>query len=215
MSTPAPERPALPPFEPSTRGGVKGLLIGAAAAVAVVTLAVTGALVVGGMVGDDDTAAASPPPAAQEAAPDDTEDVEDTEKIDAAGGEEDAQLVAFGDVATFADGSTLTVGKPVPMKRSDVAAGGEEFDRFVKFEMTYVNNSSEPYDPSGTTTSLSSGGRELDEVFQPGLTYPEKKVRPGRKITWRTGYGVDDTKDLRLTVSLGFLNGYDEVTFTS
>ena len=225
MSEPSPDRPPLPPFEPSTRGGVKGLLIGAAAALAVWALAVTGVFVVGRIVADDDTPAASPPPAAQEATPDGTEDIDAAgsddlgtdgdEDIGAAGGDEDPESFTFGEVATLEDGSTLTVGEPVPMKRADVAAGGEDFDEFVKFQLTYTNNSDEPYDPSGTTTSLSSGDREGDEVFQPGLSYPESKVRPGRKITWRIGYGVDQPEDLQLTVSLGFLNGYDDVTFTS
>jgi hypothetical protein len=224
MSTPAPERPELPPFEPSARGGVKGLLIGAAAAVAVVTLAVTALFVVRGLVDDGSSGTT---PAAEETAPADGT-TGGTEDIDAAGGDGDAgtepdlgtsddeesQVLRFGEVATFADGSTLTAGEPRPFTRSEIAAGGEDFDQHMKVKITFVNNSGEPFDPSLTTTSMVSGEREGDEVFQEDLVYPESTVRPGRKITWWTGYGVDDPDDLQLTVSMGFMDGYEDVIFT-
>jgi len=84
---------------------------------------------------------------------------------------------------------------------------------YLKFKCTFTNKTKEVFDPALTTASASAGGEEGESVYQDGLDAPDNPVLPGKSVTWWMGYGVQDTADTQLTVSLGFLD-YDDVIFT-
>jgi hypothetical protein len=125
-----------------------------------------------------------------------------------------AGVQTFGTTVTFEDGSTLTVGRPVPFTPEDVAFGGEDLPHHVKVKLTFVNNSDQVFDPSLTVGSVTSAGSEGEVVYQDDLDGPRGQVPPGKKITWWMGYGVTDAKDVTLTVRMGFLD-YEDVTFAA
>jgi hypothetical protein len=120
----------------------------------------------------------------------------------------------FGQIVTFADGSTLTAGAPVPFTPGDVAFGGDEFPQHVKVKVTFVNNSDKVFDPALTVGVASSGELEGAPVYQRGLDAPSARVLPGRRVSWWMGYGVADPRKVTLTVRMGFLD-YADVTFTN
>lgn len=123
-----------------------------------------------------------------------------------------SDVYKFGQTVAFEDGSTLIASAPVKFSRAEYAAGGESFRQFVKFKITFTNKSGQVFDPTLTFTQVSSGETEGDEIFQDGLGSPSNKVLPGKKISWWSGYGVENAKDCQLTVQMGFLD-YPDVTF--
>src|SRR5690242_20738674 len=84
----------------------------------------------------------------------------------------------FGETVTFADGSTLTVGPPVPFTPHDVAFGGETFARHARFKVTFTNNSGRPFDPSLSAGSVSSGDAAGEPVYETSLEAPSSTVLP-------------------------------------
>jgi hypothetical protein len=125
-----------------------------------------------------------------------------------------SKVYKFGQTVTFEDGSTLVAGPPVKFTPDQYAAGGEKFKYHVKFKVTFTNKTSEVFDPTLTTGSVTSGEREGDSVYQDGLDAPDNKILPGKRITWWMGYGVDNPNDVQLTVSMGFLD-YEDAIFTA
>jgi hypothetical protein len=219
---------SAPPVPGSSRGGVRGLLIGLAATVMVYVVGVGGLIGAGALIADRGAAEGTGQTSgAEPGAEPSAEAGTATGEEDAATGEEAPQedggqvgvssgdgVHEFGETVTFDDGSTLTVTAPVRFTREDYAAGGEDFEHHVKVKATFVNKTSKAFDPTSTTSSITSGGREGDSVFQDGLGTPESTVLPGKRVTWSMGYGVDDPDDVQVTVALGFL-AYEDVIFTS
>jgi hypothetical protein len=119
----------------------------------------------------------------------------------------------FGGTVEFDDGSTLTCAKPVPFKPDKYSAGGEGSKAFLKVKCTFMNGGDEKFEPALSDGSMSAGGEEGDSVYQEGLDAPDNPVLPGRSVTWWMGYGVNSTKDVQVTVRLGFLD-YDPATFS-
>ena len=120
----------------------------------------------------------------------------------------------FGTTVTFADGSTLTAGPPVPFTPRDVAFGGEDLPHHVKFKVTFANNSDAVFDPSLTVGAASTGDTEAEVVYSRDLDPPHSRVLPGKRVTWWMGFGVTEPKRATLTVRMGF-GEYDDVTFTN
>jgi hypothetical protein len=125
-----------------------------------------------------------------------------------------ASVYKFGDVVKFADGSTLTVSRPVEFKRDQYAAGGEKQKVFVKVKLTFTNNTKGVFDPSLTTAAASAGGAEGEAVYQDGLQSPTNKILPGKSVSWEQGFGVASTQDLQVEVAMGFLD-YGTVVFAA
>jgi hypothetical protein len=121
---------------------------------------------------------------------------------------------AYGETVTFKDGSTLKCLKPVSFKPDEFAMGGKEFPIHVKSRCTFVNKTTEVFNPALTNANMSSDGVEGESVYQSGLDAPENPVLPGKSVTWWMGYGVQKTDDVTMTVRLGFLD-YEDVIFDS
>lgn len=134
-------------------------------------------------------------------------------KPDAENPQAQADVVKFGSVVKYEDGSTLACSKPVVFTRAEYAAGGESSKFLMKARCTFTNRSGKTFNPVATSGSMSAGGEEGDSVYQNGLRTPSNPVLHGRSVSWSMGYGLQSTKDVQLTVRLGFLD-YNKVTFT-
>jgi hypothetical protein len=78
-------------------------------------------------------------------------------------------------------------------------AAFDESPAYVRFTITLINNSSEPFDPAMFTETVQSGNAEGSAVFDTdaGLEgAPMTSVLPGREVSWIVGYGVADPADL-------------------
>lgn len=128
------------------------------------------------------------------------------------GSQPTVDAVKFGGTVTFKDSSTLTCETPVSFKRDQFAAGGENAMVLLKVKCTFTNRSGKTFEPGLTSGSMTADGVEGESVFQQGLDAPDNPVLSGRSVTWWMGYGLASSKDVQLTVRLGFL-GYDAVTF--
>jgi hypothetical protein len=113
----------------------------------------------------------------------------------------------FGQTATFEDGMRVTIGRPVPFKPSEYAAGTEHFTKFVKFTITIENHSGKPFDPTMATMTVLSGETQCSEVFDMDHSLggsPNTKLLNGRKVSYTVGFGVKDPKDLVAEYSLSW-----------
>lgn len=119
----------------------------------------------------------------------------------------------FGQTVKFADGSTLTVGKPVKFTPDEYAVTGDRKPLYLKFRATFRNNTQAVFDPTLTSASASAAGEEGESVYQDGLGTPDNKVLPGRSVSWWMGYGVKGRGDLQLEITMG-LTDYGTVIFT-
>ncbi len=131
---------------------------------------------------------------------------------DADGGDTTTALVRFGETFTYDDGLEVTIGTLAAYEPSEYAWA--EGDRFVVFTVTIVNGTGEVFDPSGFSTTASSGGREADEVYdsENGLEgSPMTSIQPGKSVSFEVAYGVSDASDLTLDVSPDW---WDHDTFT-
>lgn len=87
---------------------------------------------------------------------------------------------------------------------------------FVAFTVTIDNGATSNYDPTLFMASAQSGSVEASEVFDSENGFngpPTTKLLPGRTVTFKVGYGVQDPKDIVLEVTPGF--DYDSAIFTS
>jgi hypothetical protein len=123
--------------------------------------------------------------------------------------------MAFGQTRTFDDGLSVTVDSPVEFKPSKYAAASKAPD-YVKFRVKLHNGTGSTFDPSSFSTSLQSGSKEEDEVFDSdkgiGDT-PTTKLLDGRDAVFWIGFGAQDTTDLVLDVTADFDRG--DVIFAS
>lgn len=159
--------------------------------------------------GIDEDATAQQPALASSAAGDDTEG-----ESPAADEEGTPGVYAFGKTVTFDDGSRLTVSTPTKYRRGQFDFGGEDFPADVKFKVTFRNASKEVADLALTSSTLSSGETDGEEIFAEGTGSPTAKLLPGKSRSWTVAYGVDNPKQVTLTMSVGFLD-YEDVTFTN
>lgn len=127
----------------------------------------------------------------------------------------DSGVLVFGETASWDDAISISVSEPVAFKPTEYAAGLEEGQTAVMFEIVLTNNSSEKYEPLIYNTA-SSAGEEASGVFdvEAGIDFPPTTaVLPGKTIKWKEAYSVADAADITLEVSPGFT--YDSVIFTS
>ena len=122
----------------------------------------------------------------------------------------------FGSTYTWDDGLSVTVSKGVPFKPSQYAAVGKKAAAYLKYTITIVNKTGKPYDPALFTTSVQSGDKEAEKVYDSegnlGLP-PSTKVLNGRQSTFTVGFGVSDPKDIVMEVSPGF--DYESILYSS
>jgi hypothetical protein len=109
----------------------------------------------------------------------------------------------FGQRIHLLNGSGITVSQPVTFQRDPSAAGGEGMPLFVKFKITYTNNTAQTFDPTRTLTSASGGDVVGEPVMQDGLDTPSTTVPPGHSVTWWAGFGVQSRDGLQVKVAPG------------
>ena len=93
-------------------------------------------------------------------------------------------------------------------------AAFDDAPHYVRFTITLVNDTDEPWDPIEFYESVQSGNAEGSAVFdsEQGLNgIPETPVLPGREVKWDVGYGVTEPADLVVEVSPGW--DYDPAIF--
>lgn len=129
--------------------------------------------------------------------------------------EEDSGVIAFGESYTYEDGLTVTLSPPAPFKPSykEVVTGDGQP---IQFEVTIVNNTGAPFDPSGVYTTVQSGNEEGEELFdtEAGLDgSPTTTLLDGRESKFKIGYAVKDPADLVLQMTPSY--DYEDVIYTS
>lgn len=114
----------------------------------------------------------------------------------------------FGSTFTWDDGVAVTISKPRSFQPSPYAASDNKFKKFVVVDVTLKNGSKEPYNAMTLTTTATSGDKQSDGVFdsEKGIDLPTADILPGKTLTWKQAYGVDDTGDLVIAVDNGFGN---------
>jgi hypothetical protein len=160
--------------------------------------------------------AASPDPDASSAAvvdiPEETATPEPTK---------DSRVKAFNEIATYADGVSISVSAPAEFTPSELAypqlAEGESG---VVFKLVLTNNSSDILEPA-TVVNVTSGGKlasyisDVDSADYPDLgAFPMASVLPGQTIEWYLAYGVVDPANITLDAApVTFM--YDNMIFTN
>jgi hypothetical protein len=124
----------------------------------------------------------------------------------------------FGETVTYEDGFAITVSKPKSFKPSEYAAYPEDADRYVKFTVTVKNGTNQRIDPSGISTTASSGDEEMEEVFDTENNLdgsPQTKLLKGKTVRYQIGYGSLKGKDFVLEVSPTCLDPDCELNYES
>ena len=134
----------------------------------------------------------------------------DTAESSATGEEEDEAAAtddtsrdgnpSVGDTYTWPDGLAVTISQPVEYTPSESAAGTVDGQANLRFEVTVVNGTSEDVEASMILLTVSSGGRQADEVIDSDWEFPTATILPGNDLTWNVTYSVADPDDLQVTV---------------
>ena len=123
--------------------------------------------------------------------------------------------IRFGDTWEWEDGMQVTVSKPKKFKPSDYAAGTDGYTKFVQFTVTVKNGTSKKVDLIGMADAA-SGDTEAHEVFDSGKGIsgsPSTSILPGRKVTYKVAFGVQDPNDIVFQYGPTF--DHEDAIFTS
>jgi hypothetical protein len=159
-----------------------GLVLGAGA----LALGVWGITVVFGAVDQLAEDLSGPAPIAAPAAPGPAGEQPVIEAEQPAGAAAPAVAAFVGQRVTFDDGLAVEVTAPEPYKPGRYAAG-HDGDRAVRFDITVVNGSEEPYDAVMTVVNATHGGRQVSRIFDSangGSENPAGTVLPGKSTTF-------------------------------
>lgn len=127
----------------------------------------------------------------------------------------------FGDVVTYDDGVSISVGLIGPFTPSNLdyfpLAGGETA---VVFKVVLTNNSTEPLEP-GAIAQANSGGKPATYLADAGNTeypnlglFPTTSILPGQTLEWFTAFGVADVANITLEIAPAPFD-YDNAIFTN
>jgi hypothetical protein len=122
----------------------------------------------------------------------------------------------FGQTAVFDDGLKAVVSPPSPYTPSDTASADKAFTQFVVFTITVTNGSAQNYKPLLFDTSVQSGSKEGDQVFDSANDInlpPSTALLPGRSVNWRVVFGVSNPKDIVLEITPGY--DYKSAVYTT
>lgn len=129
--------------------------------------------------------------------------------------ETDSDRARFGETYEWTNGLQVSVSAPTPFTPGEYAAA-EAAAAYLSFTVTVVNNTGGLYDPSLLFTSVQSGSRDGDQVFDSANGFngsPGTGLLNGRTLTFVLGYGVSDPADTVLEVTPGF--DYEAAYFTT
>jgi hypothetical protein len=137
-----------------------------------------------------------PEPSDSESAPEDTE-------------------YRFGQTTVYENGLEVTLSKLKTFKPSEYSSFGDE-DKYVYFTVTIKNGTGKRYDPSEFYTTATTGDDESEQVFDTDNGFnsaPTTKVRAGKTIKFKIGYGVNNKTDFVVEVTPGVTDDYNSVLF--
>ena len=110
----------------------------------------------------------------------------------------------FGSTATWPDGVSITVSKPMPFKPSEYAAVGTKAPKYVAVEVTLKNGSKAPVEAMSASLRGTSGDAEAEPVFDgERSTLPSSRVMPGKSLKWRQAFGQPGG-DITITADWSF-----------
>jgi hypothetical protein len=118
-----------------------------------------------------------------------------------------------GDGFVYDDGLKVVISAGEAYQPSEWAAY-DEAPGYLRFVVTLQNDTAGVWDPSMFTTTLSSGGMEMSEVFDSEKLgeSPYTPLLPGQSVSFSIAYGVLDEKDTVLSVSPDW--DHESVLFT-
>lgn len=123
--------------------------------------------------------------------------------------------IRFGQTWEWEDGMQVTVSKPSKYRPSEYAAGKDGHSKFVLFTVTVKNGSKKKVDLIGMA-NVASGDTEGGEVFDSGKGVegaPSTSILPGRKVTYKVAFGVENPNDIVFQYSPTF--EHEDAIFTS
>ena len=118
----------------------------------------------------------------------------------------------LGKSFTYDDGLEVRVSEPREFTPSEYA-GDDGFPLHLKFKVTVINGSDQPYEPIDFQSSMSSDGAEGSAVYDEGMMPPQTTVLPGKRVSFWIAYGVT-TKDA-LTVQVQPSWDHERAVFVS
>lgn len=160
------------------------------------------------------TEAASP---ATSASPSDPASSGEASSSEAPSDETSSGVQKFGSTVKFPDGVSMTISKPtrfIPSDTATVSMQKKNAASYLAFEVTLVNGSSKPYEPSMVFITGQSGDQEAERVFDSAKGVegePSTKLMPGRQAKWKVVFGLIKANDLVLEVRPGF--DYESVMY--
>jgi len=127
----------------------------------------------------------------------------------------------FGDVVTYDDGISISLGAPTAYTPGEYAQGLVEGQQPTIFKVVLTNNSAELIEPYLFVTVSSAGAESsvIGDIMHPdygdvGMA-PMTSVLPGKTIEWYVAYSVADPADITADVTLTNDLGYEPAIFTN
>lgn len=133
-----------------------------------------------------------------DSAPEEAETADLDEMDDATGG--DSDVLAFGDTQTYEDGVSLTVGEPEQISLTEFAY--PEVAEATAFQITVVNGTDAPIDPTEAFATVQSGNTEAEEVYDENVgELPMTSILPDREATFTVAFAASDPSDLVMEIA--------------
>ena len=112
----------------------------------------------------------------------------------------------FGETYKWVDGLEVTVSAPTPITPS-ASAAVDPSAAYLGFTVIIVNNTGSTYEATLFSSSVQSGDKEGDQVFDSANGYtgaPTTAILNGRQSTFTIGFGVSNPNDVVMQVDPGF-----------
>ena len=109
----------------------------------------------------------------------------------------DPGILKMGETFTYVDGLQVTISTPTPMTSSEWAAPGSAAG--LSFDVTILNGTSNPYDPSLDYLTAQIGNTEAEEIFDTDNGYdgtPMTSILPGREASYKVAFVGTDTENV-------------------
>lgn len=110
----------------------------------------------------------------------------------------------FGSTFTWEDNLSMTVSAAKAFKPGEYSEQAG-YTNYVVFDVTLVNKTGQPWDPSMFYATLQSANEESPSVYDPQLgDKPSTKLLNGREAKFKLAFAVKDPKDLVMEVRPDF-----------
>jgi hypothetical protein len=129
---------------------------------------------------------------------------EETATEESASSEEETTL-SFDNVYTYEDGLSVYISAPEHYEPTEIAAGADDHEYAVQFNVTLTNDSSASVPPYEFSSSILSGSRQGELIADTDLDSTLAfELLEGRSAAFVLAFAVDDPEDLVLTVTPAF-----------